>query len=71
VNGPIHGRSAVSISSRANGALGEHLRHESDGMRLEIAPPGCRSSVRKSTDHWGQAGEEKLSHGSPAAMAAL
>jgi hypothetical protein len=26
-----HGRSAVSISSLANGALGEHLRHDSDG----------------------------------------
>ena len=35
-----HGRSTVSISSRANGALGEHLRHESDGIKLEIAPPG-------------------------------
>jgi hypothetical protein len=35
------------LSSRANDALGEHLRHESDGMRLEIAPPGCLSSVRR------------------------
>jgi hypothetical protein len=35
-----YGRSAVSISSLANGALGEHLRHESDGIKLEIAPPG-------------------------------
>jgi hypothetical protein len=37
-----HGRSAVSISSLANGALGEHRRCESDGMGLEIVPPGCR-----------------------------
>src|SRR6478752_280581 len=38
-----HGRSAVSISTFANGALGEHRRHDTDGMRLEIAAPGCRS----------------------------
>jgi hypothetical protein len=44
-----HGRSVVSISSLANGAFGVHLRHESDGMRVEIAPPGCLSSVRRST----------------------
>jgi hypothetical protein len=31
---PLPGRSAVSISSRANGALGEHRRHDTDGMRL-------------------------------------
>jgi hypothetical protein len=31
------GRSAVSISSLANGALGEHRRHDTDGMRLGIA----------------------------------
>jgi hypothetical protein len=30
-----HGRPAVSISSRANGGLGEHRRHDTDGMRLE------------------------------------
>jgi hypothetical protein len=34
-----HGRSAVNISSGANGAFGEHI--ESDGMRLEIARPGA------------------------------
>ena len=45
-----YGRSAVSISSRANGALGERRRHESDGMKLEIVPPGCLSSVRRSTE---------------------
>ena len=45
-----YGRSAVNISRLANGALGEHLRHESDGMRLEIAPLGCLSSVRRSTE---------------------
>jgi hypothetical protein len=44
-----HGRSAVSISSLANGALGEHRRQDTDGMRLEIAARGCRSSVRRST----------------------
>jgi hypothetical protein len=38
--------SAVSISSRANGAFGEQRRQDSDGMSLEIAPPGYRSSVR-------------------------
>jgi hypothetical protein len=38
-----HGRSAVSISSFANGALGEHRRHDSDGIRLEIAAPRRRS----------------------------
>ena len=37
-----YGRSAVNISSRANGVWGEHRRHDTDGMRLEIAPPGCR-----------------------------
>jgi hypothetical protein len=31
-----HGRSAVIISSLANGALGEHCRQETDGIRLEI-----------------------------------
>ena len=45
-----YGRSAVNISSLANGALGEHRRHDTDGMRLEIAAPECRSSVRRSTE---------------------
>ena len=45
-----YGRSAVNISNRANGAFGEHLRHDNDGMSPEIAPPGCRSSVRRSTE---------------------
>jgi hypothetical protein len=44
-----YGRSAANISSRAKGALGEHRRNNSDGMRLEIEAPGCRSSVRRST----------------------
>jgi hypothetical protein len=40
-------------------------------MRLEIDAPGCRSSVRKSTEpNCPQAGQENDSHGSPAAMAA-
>jgi hypothetical protein len=66
-----YGRSAVSISNRANGAMGEHGRHDTDGMRLEIDAPGCRSSVRKSTEpNCPQAGQENGSHGSPAAMAA-
>ena len=40
-------------------------------MRLDIAAPGCRSNVRRSTEpHFPQAGQEKLSQGSPAAMAA-
>ena len=45
-----HGRSAVSISTIANGALGELCRHYTDGIKLEIAPQGCRSSMRGSTD---------------------
>ena len=33
---------ALSISNLANGALGEHRRHDSDGIRLEIeAPATC------------------------------
>ena len=44
------GRSAVSISSRAKGALGEQRRHDRDGISPEIAPPECRSSVRRSTE---------------------
>ena len=35
-----YGRSAVSISSLANGALGEHRRQDTDGIKLEIAAPG-------------------------------
>ena len=31
-----YGRSTVSIFSFANGALGEHRRHDTDGIRLEI-----------------------------------
>jgi hypothetical protein len=45
-----HGRSAVSIASFANGALGEHRRHDTDGIRLEIEALACRSSVRRSID---------------------
>src|SRR5207344_1937196 len=49
----FHGRSAVNISSVANGALGEHRRQDNDGMSPEIAPPGCRSSVRRSSEpYW-------------------
>jgi hypothetical protein len=29
------------MSSLANGALGEHRRHDTDGMRLEIEAPGA------------------------------
>jgi hypothetical protein len=36
-----HGRSAVSISTIANGALGELCRHYTDGIKLEIAPQGA------------------------------
>jgi hypothetical protein len=39
------GRSAVSISSRANGAWGEHRRHDTERMRLKIDVPRCRWSV--------------------------
>jgi hypothetical protein len=40
-------------------------------MRLEMAAAGCRSSVRRSTEpNWPHAGQEKDSHGSPAAIAA-
>jgi hypothetical protein len=45
-----YGRSAVSISILANGACGEHRRHDSEGIRLEIDAPGCRSRVRGSTE---------------------
>ena len=38
-----YGRSAVNISSLANGALGEHRRHDTDGIKHEIAAPGCRT----------------------------
>jgi hypothetical protein len=31
------GRSAVNISSLANGALGERRRHDTDGTRLELS----------------------------------
>jgi hypothetical protein len=41
----LHGLPAVNISSFANGALGEHRRHDTDGMMLEIDAPGCRSSA--------------------------
>jgi hypothetical protein len=34
-----HGRSAVNIFSFANGALGEHRRQDTAGMRLEIEAP--------------------------------
>jgi hypothetical protein len=46
----FQGRSVVSIANFANGACGEHRRHDSDGIRLEIDAPGCRSRVRKSTE---------------------
>ena len=42
----LRARSAVSISSRANGALGEHRRHGTDGMRLDIEALGCRSTTQ-------------------------
>ena len=45
-----YGRSAVSISSLPNGELGEHRRHDTDGIRLEIDAPGCRSRVRRSIE---------------------
>ena len=62
----FYGRAAVSIFSRAKGALGEHRRHDTDGIRLDIAAPGCRSNVRRSTDpNCPQAGQENDSHGSP------
>ena len=35
-------------TSSANGAFGRHERRERNGMRLVIAAPRCRSSVRKS-----------------------
>jgi hypothetical protein len=31
-----YARSAVSVSSLANGAFGERRRHDTEGMRLEI-----------------------------------
>ena len=64
----VPGWSAVNISSLANDALGEHRRHDTEGMVLEIDAPGCRSSVRRSTTPtcW-HAGQENESHGTPAA----
>jgi hypothetical protein len=38
---------ALSASSFANGALGEHRRQDADGIRLEIDAAGCRSRVRE------------------------
>jgi hypothetical protein len=38
----IYGLSAFNISNLANGALGEHRRHDTDGLRLEIEPAACR-----------------------------
>jgi hypothetical protein len=35
-----YGLSAVNISSLANGALGEHRRYDSDGIKLEIRSAG-------------------------------
>jgi hypothetical protein len=35
-----YGRSAVRISSLANGAFGEHRRHDTDGIRLELEALG-------------------------------
>jgi hypothetical protein len=32
----VHGRSAVNISSFANGGWGEHRGHDTDGIRLQI-----------------------------------
>ena len=46
----LTGRSAVSISSRANGALANTSDTKATGSSYEIAPPGCRSSVRRSTE---------------------
>jgi hypothetical protein len=51
--------------------LGEHRRQDTDGMKFEIAPPGCRSSVRTSTQpNCPHAGQEKDDHERPAAIAA-
>jgi len=35
--------------SLANGGFGQHRRHESEGIRLAIVAPGCRSNLRRST----------------------
>jgi hypothetical protein len=40
----LYGRSAINVSSFANGAWGEHRRHDTDGIRLEIAAPGVDGS---------------------------
>jgi len=42
-----YGRSAVSISSWANGALGERRRRDTDGIRLEVDAPGCMGPHRR------------------------
>jgi hypothetical protein len=46
-----------------NGIVLGH-RHDTDGIRLEIEVPGCRSRVRRSTEpNWRHAGQENVSHG--------
>jgi hypothetical protein len=51
----FQGRSAVSISSFANGACGEHRRHDSEGIRLEsadrrVGPQGSPATLTRIPD---------------------
>jgi hypothetical protein len=62
-----HGRSAVSILSPANGALGEHRLQEIEGIKLEIEAPGCRSSVQYVAERHRIAGDSGPSDHPPAA----
>jgi len=49
-HGTITNPSAVSICNCANGAFGEHRRHDTDGIKFDIDAAGCLSSVRRSID---------------------
>jgi len=56
-----HGRSVVNISSFANGASGEHRRHDTDGMRLRSRRQGAieRAQVDGAKLPAGWAGERQ------------
>ena len=43
-------RSTLGCAQFAKGALGEHRRHDPDGIRLEIAAPSCWSSMQRGPD---------------------
>ena len=55
----VPGWSAVNISSLANDALGEHRRHDTEGMVLEIDAPGERAKINHTNLLARRAGERK------------